>query len=150
MVQTIYNRYFWCCCLFRLVQRLLLDFILSWNSLEVLVFVERMSLDLQGLANVLTGGILSYLLKFGGTVVTGHYGQFGWWNRPLKASFREALALRNFRYPPTQSQVDWWVNPAWVQQTTFADFTQLGQFRCWGDPTFGAEFQIALQRYLRS
>ena len=67
---------------------------------------------------------------------TGHYGQIGWRNSPLKASFREALALRNFRYPPTQSLVDWWVNPAGVQRTTFADFTQLGLFRCWGAPTF--------------
>ena len=73
---------------------------------------------------------------FGGTVFTGHYGQFTWRISPLKASSREALALRNFRYPPTQSLVDWWVNPAGVQQTTFADFTQLGLFRCWGAPTF--------------
>ena len=69
------------------------------------------------LADASAGFIRSYWLKFGGTVFTGHYWQFGWRNSPLKASSREALALRNFRYPPTQSLVDWWVNPAAVQQT---------------------------------
>ena len=34
-----------------------------------------------------------------------------------------------------------------VQQTTVADSTQVEQFLCWGDPTFGPVFQTMLQRY---